>query len=118
MINTNSNLPVKRNESFLNKIKSFFRKVFYKKGKHEKLSYQADTISKNRETQKFGDSIKAEVNNDFLNDLKREEFLDKISKNFNIINDLSIEKLEKIEQYYIESIKYHEKKLASLKNEN
>lgn len=47
--------------------------------------------------------------------MKREEFLDKLESNPKLLYDLPIEKLEKLENYYVELIKKQEEKLARIK---
>ena len=70
----------------------------------------------NYKKNKFQESIRVEVNNDYINDMKREEFLDRLESNPKLLYDLSIKQLEKLEKYYKKSIKKHEEKLAKIKN--
>lgn len=112
-----NNLPIKEDNSFFGKIKNFFRKLFYRKPVENSvdnvISEQAQ-IKKESNTA-FQESIKADVKNDYLTEMKREEFLDELEKNPKLLYELPIEKLEKLEYYYSESIKKQEAKLAKIK---
>lgn len=119
----NSNLPVKQDNSLFGRIKNFFRKIFFKdkieNNYEEKYEEQIEVQPKiekvdNRKRQ-FEESIRVETNNDYINEMKREEFLDKLESNSKLLYDLPIEKLEKLENYYGESIKKQEEKLARIK---
>ena len=110
----NENLPVKQNNSIFGKIKNFFRSLFYKEKKEDiqnKTVLNSEIIDKNKN--QFQNSIKIEVNNDFMKDKKREELLDKIEENPEMLNDMSTEKLLKLESYYLESIAKLQKSTAS-----
>lgn len=110
----NSKLPVKEDNSFLGKIKIFFRKLFYRKNIENTV--KKPVVSKeNNVKDRFKESIKVEVKNDYINEMKREEFLDNIESNPKLLYDLPVDKLEKIEDYYKTSIKNHEEKLARIK---
>ena len=115
----NSNLPVRKGNSFFAKIKNFFRKIFLKdkiENHYEEKNEVQSKIEKNdiRKNQ-FQESIKVGTNNDYIKEIKREEFLDNLESNPKLLYDLPIEKLEKLENYYEESIKKQEEKLAKIK---
>jgi len=113
----NSNLPVKQDNSLFRRIKNFFRKIFFKEkieeNSEEKIGIK--TEKENTRKKQFGESIRFEVDNDYINEMKREEFLDKLECNPELLYDLPVEKLEKLESYYEESIKKQEEKLAKIK---
>lgn len=114
-----NNLPIKEDNSFLGKIKNFFRKLFYRKpveNSVDNVITEQTQIKKENNTE-FQESlkIKVEVKNDYLTEMKREEFLDDLEKNPKLLYELPIEKLEKLEDYYNESIKKQEAKLAKIK---
>ena len=115
----NNNLPTVYDNSLFGKIKTFFRNIFAKKQveniQEEKVEEQPVVEEVDNKKVQFQESIKAETNNEYAKEMKREEILDKIENNPDILNNLSIEKLEKIEELLEESIKQQEDKLAKLK---
>jgi len=115
----NSNLPVKKDNSLFERIKNFFRKIFFKQkiedNYEEKIEVQPKIEKEDNRKTQFEESIRAETNNDYINEMKREEFLDKLESNPKLLYDLPIGKLEKLENYYGESIKKQEEKLAKIK---
>lgn len=115
----NSNLPVKQDNSLFGKIKNFFRKIFFKEkiedNYEEIIEVQPKIEKEDNRKRQFEESIRVEANNDYINEMKREEFLDKLESNPKLLYDLPVEKLEKLESYYGESIKKQEEKLAKLK---
>lgn len=122
----NNNLPLKEDNSIWKRISNFFRKLFFKKkmenqtinsipeNKPEKIE-----TSKNEEKQRsFDESIKVDVKpTRYVDDKKVEDFLDKFERNPELLYDLPVEKLERLEKVYNESIKKKEMKLAKLKKE-
>lgn len=119
----NSNLPVKQNNSLFGRIKNFFRKIFFKdkiennyeEKYEEQIEVQPKIEKEDNRKRQFEESIRVETNNDYINEMKREEFLDKLESNPKLLYDLPIEKLEKLENYYGELIKKQEEKLARIK---
>lgn len=119
----NSNLPVKQDNSLFGRIKNFFRKIFlkdkiennYEEKYEEQIEVQPKIEQEDNRKRQFEESIRVETNNDYINEMKREEFLDKLESNPKLLYDLPIEKLEKLENYYGESIKKQEEKLARIK---
>ena len=116
----NSNLPAKQNNSIFQRIKKIFNNIFFKreiKDKYEEKNQIQHKIEcqENRKKQ-FEESIRDKVNTDYINEIKIEEFLDKLESNPKLLYDLPIEKLKKLENYYEESIKKHEERLLKMKN--
>lgn len=112
-----NNLPIQEDNSFFRKIKNFFRKLFYRKpveNSVDSMIAEQTQIKKENNTA-FQESVKVEVKNNYLTEMKREEFLDDLEKNPKLLYELPIEKLEKLEDYYNESIKKQEAKLAKIK---
>lgn len=112
-----NNLPIKEDNSFFGKIKNFFRKLFYRNRREssvDNIVTEQPQIKKQDNTA-FQESIKVEVKNDYVTEMKREEFLDNLEKNPKLLYEVSVEKLEKLENYYNESIKKQEEKLAKIK---
>ena len=66
----------------------------------------------------FENSLKVEVNNRYLIELKIEEFLKQLEKNPELFLKLPIEKLKVIENYYMEQLKKEEEKLKRINKEN
>ena len=97
-----NNLPIKKENNFLSKIKNFFRRLFVKKDPIEitnNIDEKMD-ISNQQDKQSFGDDIKISVFNDYLNDFKRTDFINKIEKNPDLLYNISIDRLKKLENYY------------------
>jgi len=66
----------------------------------------------------FHKSLKVNIKNDYderLKEIKREEFLDEIENNPELLKNLPIEKLKRLVAYMELSIKKKEEKLAKLK---
>ena len=74
------------------------------------------SLKKDNSKEEFENSIKVEIKNDYINDMKREEILNYLEKNPKLFYDLPIEKLEKLENYYKDSIRKLEEKLARINN--
>lgn len=75
-------------------------------------------VDKNNERNQFLESIKVDVNKNNTIEKKNEDMLDKITANPQMLENLPIEKLNLIENYYIESIKKYEGKISELKPAN
>lgn len=115
----NSNLPIKYENSFFGRIKNFFRKIFIKIQTENHYEGKIEAQPKfeksyNRKNQ-FQESMRFETKNDYITEMKREEFLDELERNPKLLYDFSIENLRKLEKYYGESIKKQEEKLARIK---
>ena len=108
----NSNLPAKQNNSIFQRIKKIFNNIFFKREIKDKYE-EKNQIQHKIECQ---ESIRDKVNTDYINEIKIEEFLDKLESNPKLLYDLPIEKLKKLENYYEESIKKHEERLLKMKN--
>ena len=79
------------------------------------IEEQSSIKSEPNRKKQFEESIRVETTNDYINEIKKEEFLDKLESNPKLLYDLPIEKLERIENYYEDSIKKQEMKLAKMK---
>lgn len=116
----NVNLPMKKENSFIDKMKKFFKKLFNKEGNNvgqtSNLIEDEEKVEDNTKSN-FQDSIKLEVKSEYeyLNNLTREEFLKELESNPSLLYELPIEKLEKLEKYYDESIAKYGDKLSKLK---
>lgn len=96
-------------KSFSYKIKLFFSKIakfFNKNIIEERLA----EVSKKDNKKDFMEELKknnAQINN--INDINnKSEFLEKIDGNREMLENLSIERLEKLEKYYVEIIKQND----------
>ena len=111
-------LPAKQEKDLIGRIKSFFQKLLYRKKKEdnykERIEVQPELDKKNDRVQ-FEESIRSETNTDYINELKREELLDKLDSNPELIYNIPIEKIGNIVNYYKESIKKLEEKLVKIK---
>lgn len=110
-----SNLPIKVENGIFGKIKLFFRKLFFKDEQLNEIEeVQIKNIVSNNQKKFFEDNMKVEVNDDFVKDIKRNEFITQIETNPDLLYDLPLEKIEKLSEYYsdlIEKEKEENKKL-------
>ena len=115
--NMEKNLPVKQNKTFLRKIKSLFAKLFYKKS--NSLNSPVYEISKinickeknNSSRNEFLESIRVETKSILSND-EIEETLNKIEQNPSLLDNMTLEELEEVNENCKKSIRKIKKKLA------
>lgn len=114
-----NNLPIKKDNGLFRRIKNFFKNIFLKlqieNNYEEKIEAEPKFDKDDNRKNQFQESMRFETKNDYINEMKREEFLDKLESNPKLLYDLSIEKLEKLEKYYGESIKRQEEKLVKIR---
>ena len=114
-----SNLPVKQDNSLFGRIKNYFREILFRKkiedNYEEKNEVQSKIEIEDNRKRQFEESIRVETTNDYINEMKREEFLDKLESNPKLLYDLPVEKLEKLEDYYKTSLDKYEEKLSKLR---
>ena len=112
-----NNLPIKNVNCLIENVQKSFRKLStkYEESNNQIITNDEEKELIDKKKEKFHESIKAEVKINYIHELKREEILDAIEVNQDLLYDLPIEKLEKIEQYYIESISKYEERLRKLK---
>lgn len=117
MNNNNSNM-IEYKESFITKIKKFFKNLFGKK--QENYSTYEDNVKEIESTKNDGSQV------NFIEDLKvdttdvdnvinKRNFLEEIDGNVEALKLLSVDRLRKLEKYYDEVIKENEKKIKKLK---
>lgn len=105
-------------ESFLYKIKKFFskiKKIFnYKDVKKNNFDIESiPNFNKTEEKEYFLDELKKENNQaEYIS--SKDDFLEKIDGNKELLEMLSIERLEMLEKYYVELIKQNEIKIKKL----
>ena len=114
----NNNGMIEYKESFIIKIKKFFKRLFGKK--EEQYNYvQQELVNeiaegKNEKQSDFTDNIK--VDTKAVNSvIDKKNFLEKIKGNEELLNMLSIDRLKKLEKYYDSVIAENEKKIKKLK---
>jgi len=114
----NNNGMIEYKESFITKIKNFFKRLF---GKSEKQYNYVQEESVNKITEE-----KQEIQSDFIDNIKvdtkavnsvieKKNFLEEIKGNEEALNMLSIDRLKKLEKYYDSVIVENEKKIKKLK---
>lgn len=114
----NNNGMIEYKESFITKIKKFFKRLFGKKEEQDNYVQQehVNEISeeKNERLSDFIDNIKVDIKGvDFVIDKKN--FLEEIKENEELLNMLSIDRLKKLEKYYDSVIAENDKKIRKLK---
>ena len=114
----NNNGMIEYKESFITKIKNFFKRLF---GQSEKQYNYVQEESVNKITEE-----KQEIQSDFIDNIKvdtkavnsvieKKNFLEEIKGNEEALNMLSIDRLKKLEKYYDSVIAENEKKIKKLK---
>ena len=113
-----NNSIVEYKESFIMKIKNFFKKIF---GKNEEVHSTtknniAETeIIKNSASQKnFFEDLKVD-SADIDNVINKKNFLEEIDRNVEALKLLSVDRLRKLEKYYDGLIKKNDEKIKKLK---
>lgn len=116
----NTNLPREYKQNIFSKmilkIKNFF---FRNKHKEEIYKYNIEPVEKKEEKNKLIESLRVEsTNNDTINnynkDYEKRTFMKKLSDNPELLESFSIERLEKILQWYREENDLKSKKLKRL----
>ena len=121
----NNNLPIKYDNSLFKKIKDFIRRLFKKDNKNEATNFEIsenineeNELQSNKKKEEFQNYLKAEVKNDYAEEIKKEEVLDNIEKDQDRLYKLPISKLKKIELLFKESVEKHQEILENLKKKN
>lgn len=112
-----ANLPMKQEHGFINRIKQFFRKLFYKKKEIvlQEVIQNVKIPENNQTANSFKERLETEVENDYLKDIEKDDFIKKIEKNPNILYGLSLDRLEKLEKYYDKLLEKDRLELERLK---
>ena len=113
----NDMLPIKKENSLFEKIKCFFRKLFFRNTKEDTETIDNITTVADEQNVKnhFETEIKFNPKNDFLKDIEREKLIEEIEKDPALLYSLPIDKLEVLEKYYTELVHKEEVKLAQIK---
>lgn len=100
---------VEYKEGFISKVRKFFKNLFGK-DKHD-YSYAQDVNNVNKTNEdRFLNDIKVD-NNIVSKEINLKKFLQEIDGNEEALNNLSIDRLRKLEKYYDNVIKENEKKI-------
>lgn len=114
-----NNLPIKAKSGLIGKIRTFFRKIFYKSKDIENTKEIKNTNysfnSNNRE--EFKDKIVTETNNEYLRKIKRDTYIKQIEEDPDLLYNLPLEKIERIGEYYKELVKKEEEENQKLNKE-
>lgn len=98
-----SNLPILEKKGFINKIKQFFRNLFFK-NKSNKVEAQEEIVTKtdNKEYKAgFINDIKADIDyNNMKKENERDELFTKIRNHPELLESLSNEQLERLSDFY------------------
>lgn len=107
-------------ESFISKIKNFFKNLFGNKKREydnieTKYNENIKEININEKEEKFLKEIKLDKD---ISDrvIKKKTFLEEIDGNIEMLNMLSIDRLKKLEEYYDAKIKQNNEKINKLKS--
>ena len=114
-----SNEMIEYKESFITKIRKFFKKLFGRTIEKENDLQQISTEKTNEVKQdikqnRFINEIKVDTK-EVDKVIKKDNFLKEIDGNEEALNMLSIERLKKLEEYYDDIISENEKKIKKLK---
>ena len=122
-----NNLPIKK-DNIIDKIKNWFKGIFAKKENinNQIVSNEKLNNSKESKQESFVNSMKAEfgnsnasyTNSEYTLNKKRDDEIEKILNNPEILLELPIEKLELLRDICKEQANKYEVKLAKLKKEN
>lgn len=120
-----NNGMIEYKESFISKIKKFFKKFLGKKEEQNSYSYQEniDEIKQEKieeeheldsNQNQFISNIKVDsnVNNQII---ERNNLLKQLEGNEEVLNMFSIDRLKKLEKYYTDVIKQNDEKIKKLK---
>ena len=116
----NELLPIVKKSNGFEKIKNFFRNLFVRNNKKVIIDdNKANIIEEDNinEDNKFLESVKvSKFNlNSFQNSQNKNQFIKQLEKDTSLLENLSIDRLEKLDKYYndlIESKKMQLKKLS------
>lgn len=115
----NNNGLIEYKESFITKIRNFFKRIFGKKDNQNSSIQEQTNIN-------ISESIDEEKKDNFITELsvddkkinnviEKKNFLQEIEGNEEKLNMLSIDRLQKLEKYYDSIIAENDKKIKKLK---
>lgn len=108
-----------KKDSFFVKFKKLFMKIFNRQQKRDNVSTQdvsAENIVAEQEGKflNFKESVKEEVTNDYIVKAKRNNFIEEIEQNPDLMENLSTDRLEKLDKYYDKIIQNKEERVEEL----
>lgn len=120
-----NNLPIKR-DNFVDRIKKWFKGIFAKTKETNVQIINSGNSIKDNNANSFVNDMKAElangnvsnINSEIALNKKRDDEIERILKNPQVLLDLSTEKLELLRNICKEQERKYESKLAKLKKEN
>ena len=115
--NTKEKSLIKVNENIFKKIKKYIKSLFRGELKKQEIeiAFQDEKIKNSENKKTFEQNIKIEINNDAMDNIKREIFIQEIESNQDLLNSLSNERLEKLSKYYEELINNLRNEVNNLK---
>lgn len=119
MVNNNL-LPAKKKNGFLNKIKQIFRSIIYKESKSVQQDETTIEQTNNENIQpSFIENLKEETDIETVSAKEAlQSTIEAIEENPQILDNLNVEELEEINNYYIDKIAETDKKINKLKKTN
>ena len=110
-----NNLMIVYKESFIYKIKNFFRKIFIKENKQNNYIKEKTTDMSNSQVQdNFMSDLKVDAKSVMIA-VERENFLRELDGNEKALNMLSMDRLIELEKYYNTVIEQNAQKIRELK---
>lgn len=106
-----NNLPAKYKNSLLNKISNFFKKIFGKKNVHN-----IEIRTEVEEIDNFKKNIRVDgsIDSSYIQNMNKEQFIEQFEKQPNLLYNLSVEQLEKLDIYYDEILEVYRQKLRKI----
>ena len=113
----NKNEMIEYKESFITKMRKFFKRLFEKGERQYNYIHQEPVCELAEEKERKSDFIgNIKVDTKAVNSvIDKKNFLEAIKGNEEALNMLSIDRLKKLEKYYDSVIKENEKKIKKLK---
>lgn len=115
----NNNGLIEYKESFITKIRKFFKRIFGKKDNQDSsIQEQINVNISESVNEEKKDGFKTELivdDKNINNIIEKKNFLQEIEGNEEKLNMLSIDRLQKLEKYYDNIIAENDKKIKKLK---
>lgn len=111
----NKNLPVTKHEGLFGKITLMFKKLFFKKGKVN-IADKTNQSIRDNEQGSFIEKLQEKA--DLEGACKKDEIkciVETIEQDANTLNNLTIEQLEDVNNYYTEQLEEVEKQISRIK---
>ena len=108
-----NNELIEYKEGFFSKIKNFFKNLFKNNKEVEIVQYEENIDNEIKTNDNFLNGIKVETN-DINTLIEKKDFLKEIDGNIEMLNMLSIERLEKLKKYYDNVIEENTKKIENI----